>query len=110
MSDTSHLLDRYGSVEELQVDDDFRRHMAERSFYKEHRVTISEILEVFDGRPSFFANGGSKRAAIIMVGPTTRGRILCIPLEPTGLFGVWRLVTAFEANASHRARYQEDQL
>lgn len=81
--------------------------MRERSFYAEHRVSVAEILEAFNGNPAYFENGGTRRAPIIMVSPTLHGRLLCVPLEPTGTDGVWRVVTAFEANASHQQRYRE---
>lgn len=107
MDPLTSLWARFGAVEELQIDDEFRSHMAQRSHYREHRVSVSEIFELFDGEPAFFQNGGTRRAPIIMVGPTARGRLLCVPLEPAGMEGVWRVVTAFEANAGHRQRYQE---
>jgi hypothetical protein len=101
------LWEHFGAVEELQIDDEFRSHMRERGVYREHRVSVAEIFESLEGAPAFFENGGAHRAPIIMVGPTMHGRLLCVPLEPAGVFGVWRVVTAFEANAGHRQRYQE---
>ena len=53
MDPLAHLWQHFGTVEELQIDDEFRSHMQERGFYQEHRVSIIEILEIFDGAPSF---------------------------------------------------------
>lgn len=67
---------------------------------------LIELVQVLEGAPQFFENVGSDRAApVIMVGPTASGRMLVVPIQPTGRRGVWRPVTAFEANAHHKRRY-----
>ncbi|MBM2812061.1 MAG: AcrB/AcrD/AcrF family [Chloroflexi bacterium] len=72
-----------------------------------HCVALIEILEVHQGAPRCFLNAGTdRRAALIMVGPMAGGRLLCVPVEPTGRFAIWRPVTAFEANTHRRTRYQ----
>jgi hypothetical protein len=81
--------------------------MTERATYARHQVSMTEILEVHGGDPRYFMNSGTHRAPIIMVGPTAAGRWLCVPLEPAGQSGVWRPVTAFEANAHHRGKYSQ---
>lgn len=73
------LFERYGAVEELQIDDEFRTHMANRATYREHRVSVAEIFEVHEGNPRYFENSGTRRAPVIMVGPTSQGRILVRP-------------------------------
>ena len=106
MGEVAQLFSEHGEVEELDVDDDFLAHLTERATYAKHNVTLTEILQVHAGQPKYFTNVGTHRAPIIMVGPTFAGRLLCVPVEPTNRHGVWRLVTAFEANAHHRLRYQ----
>jgi hypothetical protein len=98
----------YGAVEELEFTDEFLEHMSERGTYEKHLVTIGEVLEVHAGVPRYFLNASTGRAPIVMVGPTHAERMLCVPLEPVAnREGVWRPVTAFEANAHHRARYRQ---
>jgi hypothetical protein len=101
------LFRRVGEVRELEFDDEYFEHMASRSHYEKHVVTVSEILEVHGGQAGYFENSGGGRAPIIMVGQTTAGRYICVPVEPTGRFGRWRVVTAFSANEHHRRRYEE---
>ena len=102
------LFDAHGAVEAIECDAAFMEHMAsEERDYEKHAVTPQEIEEALAIAPAFFENAG-KRAPLIMVGLTQAGRMLAAPLEPTGRKGVWRPVTAFEANAHHRRRYEEE--
>jgi hypothetical protein len=101
-------------VQELAFDDEFRVHLTERATYAKHAVTVAEILQVYEGQPKYFTNAsppGSqpRRALVIMIGPTGAGRFLVVPLEPTGRDGVWRPVTAFEANTHHKVSYERQQ-
>ena len=86
----------------------FLEHMAERATYDKHRVSLKEITEVLIGQPEYFLNEVERRAPLIMVGPTLENRILVVPIEPVGREGVWRVVTAFEANTHHKTRYVEE--
>jgi hypothetical protein len=107
MADLRGLFDDYGEVEELGLDEALTRHLRERGHYPEHRVSLAEILQVHEGRPRFFLNTSpSGRAPVIMVGQTTQGRWLCIPIEPTVERGTWRVITAFQANTHHIERYR----
>jgi len=102
------LFEAYGRIAELDFDDAFAEHMAaEQRGYGKHRVSEQEIREVLPGTPGFFENIGERRAPVVMLGPTRAGRLVVAPLEPTHRAGVWRPVTAFEANAHHRQRYAE---
>ncbi len=77
--------------------------------YGKHFVSPKEIRQAHAGAPKYFENEGEGRGApIIMVGPTNSGRIVVVPIEPTHTKGVWRPITAFEANAHHRERYEEN--
>jgi hypothetical protein len=105
----AQLFEIYGEVEELVFDDDYYAHVRERATYQKHVVADTEILEVHQGRPAYYANAGRHRAPVLMVGPTLAGRFLVIPLEPSGLRGAWRVVTSFQANQHHVSRYQESQ-
>ena len=104
------LFDTYGRVEELEFDDEFAEHMAAASRdYTKHRVSQPEVREVWKGIPAYIENVGEQRSeSVIMLGPTRTGRILVVPLQPTRHRGVWRPVTAYEANAHHRKRYREE--
>ena len=109
MEEVAGLFSRHGEVDALELDDAFQSHLAERATYAKHDVALSEVLQVHANAPKYFINSGTHRAPIVMVGPTLAGRFLCVPLEPTGRFGVWRPVTAFQANTHHRNRYVEQQ-
>ena len=102
------LFDVHGIVGAIECDAAFVEHMAsEERNYEKHAVTPGEIEEALANAPVFSENEG-KRAPLVMVGLTRAGRMLVAPLEPTGRRGVWRAVTAFEANAHHRGRYEEE--
>jgi hypothetical protein len=102
MDEPSESLSR---VEQLEITPEFLAHMARRAFYREHRVSLSELMEVHAGNPRYFRNATGLRAPFVMVGRTAAGRILCVPIEPTASLGLWRPVTAFEANTHHVTRY-----
>ena len=105
--DIKRLLEYNGPVEIMNLDAELEEHLNERGTYEKHRVGLAEILEVHEGEPRYFLNRLGRRAPVIMVGPTMQGRLLCIPIEPTGRWGVWRPVTAFEANQSDKERYYD---
>ncbi len=71
----------------------------------DHGVTIIDVLDVLDMEPRFFVNRRARRASHVMVGPTHAGRVLVVPIEDWGR-GVWRPVTAFEANGWQARRYR----
>jgi len=104
MEGVGSLFQDHGAVDMLRMDDELQEHMRKRSFYDKHRVTLTEILEVHDNSPKYFLN--NNRAPAIMIGETDAGRVLVVPVEPTGDYGVWRPVTAFEGNAHHKAKYR----
>src|SRR4051812_32502621 len=92
---------------ELQLDEEFRAHVARRK----HFVGAREVLEVWAGMPVFFENLNADRehrAPIIMIGKTAKGRVLVVPIEPTERAGIWRAVTAYQASASERRLYEEE--
>ena len=93
----------------LQLDDELRQHLLERGTYAEHEVILTELLEVHQDAPRYFANRAQRRAPVIMLGQSIGGRILCVPIEPAGRRDVWRPVTAFEANAHDVERYEGGQ-
>ena len=68
-------------------------------------IAPTHVLEVLDGEPRFFANRRERRASHVMVGPTLGGRLLVVPIEDWGP-GIWRPVTAFDANAWQARRYR----
>jgi uncharacterized DUF497 family protein len=73
--------------------------------FADHGMTIIDVLDVMDLEPRFFRNRRGRRASHVMVGPTQSGRVLVVPIEDWGR-GVWRPVTAFEANAWQVRRYR----
>jgi len=111
VEDIESLFELHGRVEQLILDDALFDHLLERGFYDRHAVSFEEILSVHLGAPRYFLNTGEGRSApLIMVGPTQQGRFLLVPMVPSGQWGTWRPITAFEANTHHRARYKEEQL
>lgn len=72
--------------------------------FADHGVGIIEVLDTLDLEPRFFVNGRGRRASHVMVGRTHAGRVLIVPIEDWGR-GVWRPVTAFEANGWQVRRY-----
>ena len=81
MGDINQFFVDNGAVEELEFNDELSKHLAEQEYYSKHQVTLTEILEVHLGRPRYFDNRAGKRAPVIMLGPTTKQRLLCIPIE-----------------------------
>lgn len=107
-SEIVSILSTSGRVERLELDDTLRQHLLDRGTYSKHLVRLAEIVQVYENSPQYFPNtSATGRAPLIMVGQTGEERMLCIPIEPTGRWGVWRAVTAFEANTHHRQRYWE---
>ena len=104
------LLGQNGTVDELELSEELDLHLRERGITEKHIVSFSEILEAFSGNPGYFLNlvGPGRRAPLVKVGPTQSGRILCVPIEPTGRWGIWRPVTAFTANTHHIERYNRE--
>ncbi len=81
----------------------------ERRQYGKHSLSAKEIRQAHAGAPEYFENEGeARRAPIVMVGPTDSDRMIVVPIEPTHTRCVWRSVTAFEANAHDRDRYEEE--
>ena len=104
--DVPGILSAHGPVQELELDDALWHHLRDRGTYAKHIVKLTEIVEVHGDVPKLFVNSSATgQAPIVMVGPTATGRMLCIPLVPTGKWGVWKPVTAFEANTHHREKY-----
>lgn len=97
-----------GPVEELELDEELEIHLKLRGQTEKHIVSFSEILEVFYAKPQYFENLSGRRAPVVMLGPTSGGRMLCVPIEPTGRTGVWRPVTAYTANTHHVERYNSE--
>lgn len=73
--------------------------------FADHGVTVLDVLDVLDLEPRFFINRRARRASHVMVGRTRSGRVLIVPIEDWGR-GVWRAVTAFEANRWQVRRYR----
>lgn len=73
--------------------------------FADHGMTSIDVLDVMDLEPRFFVNRRDRRASHVMVGPTRSGRVLVVPIEDWGR-GVWRPVTAFEANGWQARRYR----
>ena len=107
--DIEAILDQYGVVEELVLTEEFSDHLLERGTFEKHNVSLAEIVEVHERAPKYFLNREGRRAPIIMLGTTDSGRLLCVPLEPSGQLGIWMPVTAFEANSHDVERYMGGQ-
>ena len=128
------LFDRHGTVDELVFDDAFFEHLAQRATFDKHRVSLAEILQAHQTCPRYYVNvaqqssstesdtstlssgkaatldaAAQRRAPIVMLGATNSGRVLKVPLVPTDTRGIWRPITAFQANTHDRQRYEEGQ-
>jgi len=86
-------------VYDLQIDD-WNADEAAR-----HGVAEAEMRQVLDGEPVFLRNKKGRQAPAIMIGPTFGGRLLTVPLSPTGVEEVWRPTTAWDSSKDERARY-----
>jgi len=101
-----HFFSLYGPVEILEVDDDFKRHMRQRG----RSITVTDIATVHS-RPDteYFDNDAfdedSERSPIVMLGYASESRFLTIPLDPTGLRGVWRARTAYLNDRDDERKY-----
>lgn len=73
--------------------------------FADRGISPMDVLEVLDLEPRFFVNKRGRRASHVMVGATLAGRLLVVPIEDWGR-GIWRPVTAFEANAWQARRYR----
>ena len=83
--------------------------MAEqRRQYDKHYVSAKELRQAHAGAPEYFVNEPeTRRAPLVLIGPTYSDRMIVVPIEPTHTRCVWRPVTAFEANTHDRERYEE---
>ena len=70
-----------------------------------HGVSEAEIRQVLDEEPIFLPNKKGHSAPVIMIGPTFGGRLLTVPLRPTGVEGVWRPASAWDSSKAEWARY-----
>lgn len=86
-------------VAELLFDD------ANEAKFAAHRISVAEVMEVFDNRPRFYENRPDRRATHVMLGPTWSERLLVVPIEPMRN-GIWRPVTAFYPTPQQAARYR----
>jgi hypothetical protein len=73
--------------------------------FAKHQVTPGEVQQVLDRSPRFFRNTLDRRAPVVMLGPTSHGLLLLVPLEEAG-DGIWRPVTAFEPTPAQAVRYR----
>jgi uncharacterized DUF497 family protein len=87
-------------VAELEVDDMNEKEMAN------HGISAHEIFQLLDDRIEVFRNKKGRSAQLIMMGMTHGGRVIVAPIVRTAVEGQWRPVTAWEASAPERARYQ----
>lgn len=102
------LFSKHGEPQELELTDEFLDHLAERSVYGKHHVSASEVVEAHETAPQYFENEGeTRRAPVALVGPTAAGRMLTVPIEPSGRRGAWRPVSAYESNQHHVERYTQ---
>ena len=67
--DIKDILLAMGPVEGLELDDALGEHLQERGTYDKHRVSLSEILEVYLIMPKLFLNPSTTgRAPVVMLG------------------------------------------
>jgi len=86
-------------VSDLIFDEHNEREMAR------HGVTADEVDELKWNRKVFSANPRGERGGLLLIGETDGGRLLAVPLAPTGDWTTWRPATAFDASRHHRALF-----
>ena len=97
------LAARHGRVSQLLFLPDFEDHVRQAG----RHVSMTEVLAVLAISPRFFDNEGENRSApALMLGPTSMGRILKVPIAPTESWGCWIVLTAYDAGAEDKVRYQ----
>jgi hypothetical protein len=71
-----------------------------------HRVSGTDVFEVFANAPHFYRNTSGKGAPGVMLGPNRAGRFLTVAIAPVDSAGAWRVVTAYWLRESRgRRRY-----
>jgi uncharacterized protein len=70
-----------------------------------HQVTPEEVEQTCHGAPETLTG---KKGRLLLIGPTTAGRMIAAVLEPLGR-GVFYPVTARPASRKERRYYQEQQ-
>ncbi len=70
-------------VYDLELDEGNESEMAR------HGVSADDVRQVLDNAPKMFENKGGRSADLVMVGPTSGGRFLTVPLARTPVPGVW---------------------
>ena len=65
MQDIETLFDVYGSVEELDIDEEFTKHMADEARqYTKHVVSAKEVRQVHARAPEYFENMGENKRGL----------------------------------------------
>jgi hypothetical protein len=75
---------------------------------EEHQVTVRELLEVVAGDSKAMRNHSPGGAPWILIGPTLRGRILTVPIDPTAEEGAWRPRTGYDSSRKEQRRYASE--
>lgn len=108
VENVEHFFKLHGSVEVLEADDRFKRHMRERG----RNITVTEIALVHNSPDAEYFdnedyNDDVSRAPVIMLGYSSSSRFLTVPIDPVGGPGVWRVRTAYLNNLDDEHRYRE---
>ena len=69
-----------------------------------HQVSPDEVEELCQGP---YIDGEAKKGRIILIGPTSRGRMLAAILDPEPEAGVYYPVSARAASRKERRQYQQ---
>lgn len=72
-----------------------------------HAVSPEEIEQVISNRHVTVANPRGGPGGVLLIGRTDGGRVLTVPLAPTGDPGTWRPATAFDASRHQRTVFRQ---
>lgn len=71
--------------------------------FAEHGVPTRRVLQILDGEFVVVKNRRGRRAPYLVIGRDHGGACIAVPIEATGVSGLWRPVTAWWCKESERA-------
>lgn len=79
---------------------------ANRPEIEAHGITEDEVESVLTTDPRFVVKKRGRAGAYLMIGPSLGGKMLTVPITPTGSPGLWRPVTAWPSSRGELTRWQ----
>jgi len=88
-------------IQDLEIDD------VNEAKAAAHGVSAAEVLQLLDGDFRLFRNKRGRTGTHVLIGRTHGGRFLTVPVVPTSVEGVWRVITAWPSSDAEKAKYQK---